>query len=65
LATLNGPGVDAEMQRAYDFLERSGVEGTPTMIVAGKYRVTAPPADVLRIVDQLVARERAAARKRR
>jgi hypothetical protein len=35
------------------------------MIVAGKYRVIAPQADVLRVVDQLVARERAAAKSRR
>ncbi|GAB3099840.1 thiol:disulfide interchange protein DsbA/DsbL [Lysobacter terrae] len=65
LATLNSPDVDAQMERAYGFLERSGVEGTPTMIVAGKYRITAPQADVLRVVDQLVARERAAAKARR
>ena len=65
IATLNSPAVDAQMQRAYDFLERSGVDGTPTMVVAGKYRVTAPQATVLRVVDQLVAKERAAAKKRR
>ncbi|GAB3358973.1 thiol:disulfide interchange protein DsbA/DsbL [Lysobacter tyrosinilyticus] len=65
LATFNGPGVEAQMERALTFLQRSGVEGTPTMIVAGKYRVTAKPDDVLHVVDQLVARERAAAKSRR
>lgn len=65
IETLNGPDVDAAMRRAQDFVQRSGVEGTPTMIVAGKYRVTAGPNDMLRIVDQLVARERATASSRR
>jgi thiol:disulfide interchange protein DsbA len=65
VATFNGPGVAAQMERALAFVQRSGVEGTPTMIVAGKYRVIAPQADVLRVVDQLVARERAAAKSRR
>jgi thiol:disulfide interchange protein DsbA len=66
VATLNGPAVDALMVRANDFVRRSGVEGTPTMIVAGKYRVTVQnQADVLRVVDQLLARERAAAKSKR
>jgi protein dithiol oxidoreductase (disulfide-forming) len=64
LATLNGPAVDAALERALAFLQRSDVEGTPTFIVAGKYRVTAPQSDVLRVVDQLVARERAAKGRR-
>jgi len=65
VAMLNSPGVDAQMERALAFLQRSGVEGTPTLIVAGKYRVIAPQANVLRVVDQLVARERATAKSRR
>ena len=60
IATLNGPAVDAAMQRAQAFIERSGVEGTPTLIVAGKYRVAGGQANLLNVVDQLVARERAA-----
>ena len=65
VATLNSPGVDAALERALAFLQRSGVEGTPTIVVAGKYRVTASQADALRIADQLVARERTAAKARR
>jgi len=65
VATFNSPGVEAQMERTLAFLQRSGVEGTPTLIVAGKYRVIAPQANVLRVVDQLVARERAAAKSRR
>lgn len=64
VAALNSPAVAEALRHAGEFLRRSGVEGTPTMIVAGKYRVTARQADVLRVVDQLVARERAAAPRR-
>jgi thiol:disulfide interchange protein DsbA len=65
VATFNSPGVEAQMERALAFLQRSGVEGTPTMIVAGKYRVIARQDDVLRVVNQLVARERATTKSRR
>jgi predicted DsbA family dithiol-disulfide isomerase len=47
-----------------DFLDgvRSGVNATPTMIVNGKYRVTGRSfEDILRITNQLIAQERAAA----
>lgn len=54
--------VDAKLKRAKQFMLASGVEGTPTMIVDGKYRVTGKSdEDVLRIVNQLIAQERAAA----
>lgn len=54
--------VDAKMKRARQFLTRSGVESTPTLIVNGKYRVIGGRTyeDVLRITDHLVAQERAA-----
>jgi thiol:disulfide interchange protein DsbA len=64
VATLNSPAVDAALERTLTFLRRSGVESTPSVIVAGKYRVIASQPDVLRVVDQLVARERAAGRRR-
>ncbi|HEV8693559.1 MAG TPA: thiol:disulfide interchange protein DsbA/DsbL [Lysobacter sp.] len=66
LATFNGAAVEALMQRADAFVRSSGVEGTPTMIVAGKYRVMTAGRtyeDILRIIDQLVARERAATKR--
>ena len=54
--------VDAKLKRAKQFMIASGVEGTPTMIVDGKYRVTGKSdEDTLRIVNQLIAQERAAA----
>ena len=54
--------VDAKIKRAKQFMLASGVEGTPTMIVNGKYRVTGKgDEDALRIVNQLIAQERTAA----
>jgi protein dithiol oxidoreductase (disulfide-forming) len=58
--TLNGPVVDARLERARAFVAAAGVEGTPSIIVNGKYRVVGGRNydDMLRIADQLVARER-------
>jgi len=59
---MRGPGADALLQRSRRFGMASGVEGTPALIVAGKYRVSGRNfADALRITDYLVAREHAAA----
>lgn len=59
VAAYGAPSVDAELARARAFIERSGVEGTPSLIVAGKYRVLGrSPDDALRIAAALVARER-------
>ncbi|HEU4813453.1 MAG TPA: thiol:disulfide interchange protein DsbA/DsbL [Xanthomonadaceae bacterium] len=57
-AAMQSFGIDAKLKRAAQFLQRSGVNGTPTLVVNGKYRVTG--ADPLRIASQLVAMERAA-----
>ena len=57
---MNGPEVEQKLRRATAFIERSGVDSTPTLLVDGKYRVIGQtPEDTLRIVDALVARERA------
>lgn len=58
---MDSAPVEQKLRRADAFITRSGVDGTPTMVVAGKYRVLGKsPEDALRIVDALVARERAA-----
>ncbi len=58
---MRGPAADALLQRSRAFGIASGVEGTPSLVVAGKYRVTGRNfGDALRIVDFLVAREHAA-----
>ena len=59
LATYDGADVAARIAKAEQFIKRSGVEGTPTLVINGRYRVIGHDfTDVLRIADQLVARER-------
>ena len=63
-AYMQSPAVDAKLEHAHQFALRSGVEGTPTLIVNGRYRVTARThEDGLRIASQLIAQLRAAARR--
>lgn len=53
---------DARMDAARAFIVAAGVQGTPTIIVNGRYRVLGRSfGDMLRITDLLVARERTAA----
>ncbi|MDQ3617748.1 MAG: thiol:disulfide interchange protein DsbA/DsbL [Pseudomonadota bacterium] len=62
-STMSSFAIDAKLKRAQQFLLRTGVDSTPTMLVNGKYRIMGGIAydEVLRITDHLVARERAAA----
>ncbi|MDL0431068.1 thiol:disulfide interchange protein DsbA/DsbL [Marinobacter sp. TBZ242] len=63
LNNYNSFGVNAKMQQAQAKIRGARVTGTPTMIVNGKYRVTASMAGgheaVLEVVDYLVEQERA------
>ncbi len=64
VATMASPAIDAQLKQAREFMVRSGVAGTPTIVVNGKYRVIGSSfEDMLRITDHLVARERAAKRR--
>lgn len=68
LATLNSFPVNAKIAQANEKVTAYGVEGTPTMIVAGKYRVMSPGGEkgfetMLKIVDHLIALERGAKKK--
>jgi len=58
--TLQGPAVDERLERARAFVTAAGVEGTPSIIINGKYRVTGGRNydGMLQIADQLIARER-------
>ncbi|QSX74562.1 thiol:disulfide interchange protein DsbA/DsbL [Lysobacter arenosi] len=59
-STYDSPQVQARMDKAEQFIRTSGVEGTPMLVVNGKYRILGRSFDdTLRIADQLVARERA------
>lgn len=60
-STMASFAVDAKLKRANQFIMRSGVEGTPAIVVDGKYRVIGKTLeDSLRITTHLVAKERAA-----
>lgn len=61
IETLRSARVEAGLRSARDFAVRSGVRGTPVLIVNGRYLVRGEDFDaMLRITDQLVARERSA-----
>ena len=62
-AAMASPATDAKMNAAREFAIRSGLQGTPTLIINGKYRVQGRTLqDALRIADGLVAMERAVSR---
>ena len=64
IAAMASPAVDAQLTRVREFMIRSGVTGTPSIVINGRYRVIGTSfEDMLRIADHLVARERAAARR--
>lgn len=59
--TMKSFAVDAKVKRATQWIMKSGVEGTPAIVVNGKYRVTGKTLeDTLRIATHLVAQERTA-----
>lgn len=61
-STMSSFAIDAKMKRATQFIARSGVDSTPAIVVAGKYKVNGKSfEDMLRITDHLVAAERAKA----
>lgn len=60
-STMSSFAIDGKLRKAKQFATRSAIEGTPTLIVDGKYRVLGKTReDQIRILDQLVAQEQAA-----
>jgi thiol:disulfide interchange protein DsbA len=60
-SAMTSARTDAQLKHAAQFVEKSGVEGSPSIIVDGKYRVTGKTMeDMLRITTHLLAKERAA-----
>lgn len=58
---MQGFQVGSQLTNARQFAIRSGVPGTPTLVIDGRYRVIGRTLDdSLRIADQLIARSRAA-----
>jgi thiol:disulfide interchange protein DsbA len=65
VASMRSKDVDTRMARARDFIVANRIGSTPSLIVNGKYVVRARSLeDRLRVVDGLIAMERAAAKKR-
>lgn len=64
LATMNSPAVNIKVNRSKQMVPRYGVDGTPSVVVAGKYRITGGSAggwpEVMQVVDFLIAKEIAA-----
>ncbi len=63
LSTMQSFAVNAQVARTQKSVARWAIEGTPTFIVAGKYRVESSARGhqgMLQTVEHLVARERAA-----
>lgn len=54
VATANSFAVNTKMKRADAYVKATGVESTPTLIVAGKYRFNVQTAGGLENVDPLV-----------
>jgi len=60
-AAMQGFQVGSQLTRARQFAIRSGVPGTPTLVIDGRYRVIGRNLDdILRIADQLIASRRPA-----
>lgn len=64
LATMSSFGVTAKLNRAKQFGLRTGVTGTPTLIINGKWRVNVTPdrgfKGMLETANYLIEKERAA-----
>lgn len=60
-ATMNSFAVAGKVNRAKQFMTRSQIGGTPSLVVNGKYLVSGGKSweDMLRVADGLVAQERA------
>ncbi|MCW0459522.1 Thiol:disulfide interchange protein DsbA [Xanthomonas sacchari] len=62
--TMGSFAVATKTNRAKQFATRSGITGTPSLIINGKYLVKGKSYDdILRVADHLIARERAAMAK--
>jgi protein dithiol oxidoreductase (disulfide-forming) len=62
LEMMNSFAIATKVNQGKQFMQRTGVTGTPTLVINGKYRVTGGQSyeDVLRIAEHLIHRERMA-----
>jgi thiol:disulfide interchange protein DsbA len=62
LAAMRSFAVDLKVKRATEYMQRSRIPSTPSILVNGRYLVRGQTyADMLRITDYLIEKERAAA----
>jgi thiol:disulfide interchange protein DsbA len=58
---INDFSVQTKVRRAYDLMLKYKTDSTPTLIVAGKYRITVAsagdPESMLKVADQLISQE--------
>ena len=55
-ATYNSFAVNSDVARARQMIRSYGIDGTPTLIVDGKYKITGlQPADALRVLNEVIA----------
>jgi thiol:disulfide interchange protein DsbA len=60
-AALAAPDTDEKLRRSARYIREAGLEGTPALVVNGRWRIQPNSFDeMLRIADWLVERERAA-----
>ena len=65
IALMGAKDTAERMARAREFMVANRVDGTPALVVNGKYMVRTPKLeDRFRVVDGLIAMERAAAKKK-
>ena len=66
IATASSFEIESKLSRATEIVKNDGVDGTPTIVVNGKYRVTGQSAggypQLIEVVDWLVKKEHAAAK---
>lgn len=64
MATYKSFGINAQVARATKITRDYRIEGTPTIVVAGKYAtMAAEPTRLLQVVDELIAKARQEAKK--
>nr|WP_294866150.1 thiol:disulfide interchange protein DsbA/DsbL [uncultured Pseudogulbenkiania sp.] len=64
MATYKSFGINAQVARASKITRDYGIEGTPTIVVAGKYAtMAAEPARLLQVVDELIVKAQREAKK--
>ncbi len=61
VSAYNSFTVNSKVVRAKQMIRSYGIDGTPTLVVAGKYKITGlQPADAIRVLNEVIAMARKA-----